>query len=106
VALRLVSRIFVAGKVTLSDYVMVVGWALVLGLSVAIFYATANGAGVRVGLTLEQRQRLAKAEYAFTVLYVGRPSIRTVCRELTDQTVESCVDGHQIVHSHLLPHSQ
>ena len=36
VALRLVSRIFVARKVTLSDHMMFASWALVCALSVAI----------------------------------------------------------------------
>ena len=77
VALRLVSRIFVAQKVTLSDYVMFVGWALVCALSVVIFNATANGLGVREGVRPYWKAPLAKTEYAFTVLYVGRPNDRS-----------------------------
>jgi hypothetical protein len=84
VALRLASRIFLARKITLSDYVMFVGWALVCAVSGAIFYATANGLGLREGVRPECRQPLAKAEYTFTVLYVCRPTIGTRCLELTD----------------------
>jgi hypothetical protein len=74
IALRLVSRIFVARKITLSDYVMVVGWALACSLSVAIFIATANGLGLQEeDVRPEWEQPLAKAQYAFMVLYVGLP---------------------------------
>lgn len=83
VALRLVSRIFVARKITLSDYVLCVGWALVCILSVAIFSAAVNGLGVREGVLPEWKQPLARAEYAFTVFYVRRLTIGTGCLELT-----------------------
>ena len=76
-ALRLVSRIFVAQKVTLSDYMMFVGWALVYTLSVVIFNIIANGLGVREGVWLYWKALLAKIEYAFTVLYIGRPNDRS-----------------------------
>jgi hypothetical protein len=66
-ALRLVSRTFVAGKVPLSDYVMVVGWVLVALLSAFIFYAVPHGAGIQEGVLPEWRQPLARAQYAFTV---------------------------------------
>lgn len=105
VALRLVSRIFVARKVTLSDYIMLVSWVLVSALSVAIIYATTKGLGLREGVLIEWREPLAKAEYAFTVLYVGRPTVRKIYLQLT-RILESCVDGHQIVHSNLLPDSK
>lgn len=71
VVLRLVSRILVARKITLSDSVMFVGWVLVCALSVASFNATANGLGVREGVRPEWKQPLAKAQYAFTVLYAS-----------------------------------
>ena len=74
VALCLVSRIFVARKVTLSDYMMFVGWALVYTLSVVIFNITANRLGVREGVRLYWKGPLAKTEYTFTVLYIGRPN--------------------------------
>jgi hypothetical protein len=70
-ALRLLSRIFVARTILLSDYVMLVGWALVCALSVAIFIGTANGAGLPEGDRPGSEVTLAKAQYAFTVLYVG-----------------------------------
>jgi hypothetical protein len=102
VALRLVSRILLARKINLSDSVMFVGWALVCALSVASFNA-ANGLGVREGVRPERKQPLAKAQYAFTVLYVG---CRTDLVEPADCDLESCVDSRQIIHSHLLPRSQ
>lgn len=83
VVLRFVSRIFVAGKITLSDCIMFVGWALVSALSVAIFYATTKGLGLREGVLIVWREPLAKAEYAFTVLYVRRPTIGMTRLELT-----------------------
>jgi hypothetical protein len=78
-ALRLVSRHFVARKITLSDYVMLVGWVLVCALSVAIFIAAANGVGFQEGDVRPEWERpLAKAQYAFMVLYVGRPRSRQI----------------------------
>ena len=105
-ALRLASRIFVAHNITLSDRVMLVGWVLVCSLSVAIFVASGKGVGLQEELPPEWVQTLAKAQYAFMVLYVGRRTIATINLDLTDRIIESCVDGHQILYSHLLPHSK
>jgi hypothetical protein len=68
-ALRLVARSFVVRKVTLSDYVMIVGWVIVSLLSAFIFYSAPHGLGVQEGVLPEWREPLAKAQYAFTILY-------------------------------------
>ncbi|KIN03283.1 hypothetical protein OIDMADRAFT_40863 [Oidiodendron maius Zn] len=69
VALRLISRLLVAHRITLSDYLMLVGWALTCSLSAVIMFATTKGIGLREGVLPEWKVPLAKTEYVFTVLY-------------------------------------
>jgi hypothetical protein len=106
VALRWMSRFFVAHKITLSDYVMLVGWALMCSLSAVIIFATTKGIGLRGGVLPQWKVPLAKAEYVFTVLYVGRPTIFKGMSQVTDQIRVSYINGHQIVYSYLLRHSK
>lgn len=68
--LRFTSRMHIAHQVTRSDYAMLIGWVLVCGLSVANIYSTTKGLGLREGVLKSWRNPLARAEYAFAVLYV------------------------------------
>jgi hypothetical protein len=69
-ALRFISRIHIAHRVTGSDYAMLIGWVLVCALSVANIYSTTKGLGLREGVLESWRNPLARAEYVFAVLYV------------------------------------
>jgi hypothetical protein len=77
VALRLMSRLFMAHEITLSEYVMFVGWALMCSLSAVIIFGTTEGIGLREGVLPQWKVPLAKVEYVFTVLYVGYTTILT-----------------------------
>lgn len=69
-ALRFTSRVHIAHRLTISDYAMLIGWALVCALSAANIYSTTKGLGLREGVLKSWRNPLARAEYAFAVLYV------------------------------------
>jgi hypothetical protein len=68
--LRFISCVHIAHRVTRSDYAMLIGWVLVCALSVANIYSTTKGLGLREGVLKSWRNPLARAEYAFAVLYV------------------------------------
>jgi hypothetical protein len=69
-ALRFISRMHIAHRLTRSDYAMLIGWVFVCALSVAHIYSTTKGLGLREGVQKSWRNPLARAEYAFAVLYV------------------------------------
>ncbi|GFF37643.1 glucose/galactose transporter [Aspergillus udagawae] len=70
VALRFVSRIFVVRRVGLHDYLMLLAWLIDFGFSFSLFYATSQGLGLHdYDIPTDNRPRLSRADYAFTVLY-------------------------------------
>ncbi|KAJ5820021.1 hypothetical protein N7474_005612 [Penicillium riverlandense] len=69
VGLRFTSRIFISRRATAPDYVMLIGWILLVGITAVNIYGASKGLGLFAGVLQSWRRPLARAEYAFPVLY-------------------------------------
>lgn len=72
VTLRFISRIGIVKRLQLDDYFIIAAWIVSFGLSFAVCYGTSVGLGRHeVDVPPAWNAPLKKAEYAFSVLYVG-----------------------------------
>jgi hypothetical protein len=69
---RLISRFVILKNRTADDYWMILAWFLAFGLSFAVDYGAAKGLGRHdVDIPPGNLPSVRRAEYAFTILYVG-----------------------------------
>ena len=70
VGFRMISRAAIVKKIALDDYLIMLAWAIAVGLSAAICFGCAWGLGRHEeNIPPEWQQTLRKADYVFSVLY-------------------------------------
>lgn len=74
VILRLISRIHIAHHVAADDWLIVVSWAVALGLNIVCWVALSEGFGSARAIFANVEQ-LTGDLFAFSILYVGDSSL-------------------------------
>jgi fucose permease len=70
VSLRMVSRAVIVKKIAIDDYLIVVAWAIALGLSISICFGCRYGLGRHESdIPQSWQSTLLKSQYAFEVMY-------------------------------------
>ena len=76
IIMRFISRRVIKRKFSLDDWLMLLAWALIVGLSISIVLAAFSGLGLHSNqLQHQQKVNLKKVIYAVSVLYVLQPSL-------------------------------
>jgi hypothetical protein len=76
---RLISRFGIVKKPMWDDYFIILAWLLAFGTSFSICYGTSVGLGKhQEDIPSSNASAMKQAAYAFSVLYVGTRSLRTL----------------------------
>lgn len=76
IIMRFISRRMIMRKLSLDDWLMLLAWALIIGLSISIILAAYSGLGLHSNqVQHQQKVNLKKEIYAFSVLFVFQPSL-------------------------------